>query len=390
MVNKQKAEQIYKESLRVLKKVQLANGGCLATPVGERYPYVYPRDHAFCVLAFSSAKKFKEAKKGLNFILKSQLEDGAFPQRVGKKGKDASYKPIQIDGSGLTIYAFCDYVKKSNDLNFAKKHWDSVIRFFSYAKAELDEEKDLIFTPNSVHEFPPTEKGLEIWANGVCSAAFREAYDVSKLINQENKLFLDLANKIKNGIDEYMWNPRVKGYIKNIRLKESSSVITHSDAAALALSEFNVFPVDYDHLRFTIKRIHKELWNKDVGGICRYPKFEGRNNGGWGPWPHFTLMMADYFIFAKNKKKADKYFNWVLKISYKNKLPEHIATVKEFNDYVTDFTEAAILRPDRVTMIKNAQKHPMFKKGLAYVTLPLAWPHAQFIITWNLYKDKFL
>jgi len=341
-------------------------------------------------LAFNSAKKFKEAKKALKFILKSQLDSGAFPQRLNEKGKDASYKPIQIDGSGLTIYAFCDYVKKSGDLAFGKKHWNCVTKFFKYVKSALDTGRGLVFTPNSVHEFPPTEEGLELWANGVCSAAFREAFDVSKLIKQENEELLNMANKIKEGIDKYMWNSRVKGYIKNIRLRESSSIIAHVDVAVLALSEFNVFPVSWKRVRLSIQRVQKFLWNKELGGICRYPKFEGRNNGGWGPWPHFTLMMADYFIFVKNKKKAEKYINWVLKIAYKNKLPEHLATVKEFNEYVTDFSEAAILRPDRLTMIENTKKNPLFKKGIAYVTLPLAWPHAQFIITWNLYKNKFI
>jgi GH15 family glucan-1,4-alpha-glucosidase len=40
-------------------------------------------------------------------------------------------------------------------------------------------------------------------------------------------------------------------------------------------------------------------------------------------------------------------------------------------------------------MIENTRKHPMFSKGIAYITLPLAWSHAEFIRTFNLYK-KYL
>ena len=40
-------------------------------------------------------------------------------------------------------------------------------------------------------------------------------------------------------------------------------------------------------------------------------------------------------------------------------------------------------------MIENARKHPMFRKGVAYITLPLAWPHAEFIQTWSLYRKTF-
>jgi hypothetical protein len=40
-------------------------------------------------------------------------------------------------------------------------------------------------------------------------------------------------------------------------------------------------------------------------------------------------------------------------------------------------------------MIKNARNHPKYKKGIAYITLTLAWTHAEFIRTYNLYKQKF-
>ncbi len=83
------------------------------------------------------------------------------------------------------------------------------------------------------------------------------------------------------------------------------------------------------------------------------------------------------------------YLNWVLSNTYDFFIPEHIATKDEFEDYVKDFTEAGILREDRLVMIENVKKHPKFKQGLAFVTIPLAWPHAELIRTWNLYKERF-
>ena len=87
-----------------------------------------------------------------------------------------------------------------------------------------------------------------------------------------------------------------------------------------------------------------------------------------------------------DKQRADKYLNWVIKISYKGLLPEHVSTIKEFEEYVNDFKDAGLLRKDRLVMIENARKHPMFRKGIAYITIPLAWPLAEFIRTLNLYK----
>ena len=387
-MNTKKAEELYKNSIKNLKEVQLKNGGFLATLKGKRFPYVYPRDHAFCILAFLDANLIKEAKKALNFVFKSQLESGAFPQRYDIRGKDASYKPVQIDGTGLILLAFSRYIKKTKDLEFATKNWEKVGRAVNYIKTNFNEEKNLIYTPNSIHEFPPMEQGLEIWANCACCTALKELCDIANLL--KINFDAELTNKIKDGILKYLWNSRVNSFIKTIRLKESSSVETNPDASEIAISEFEILPDNDNRVKSTVNRIEKNLWSKELGGICRYPKYEGRNNGGWGPWPHFTLLLCKHYIKLKNKKKADKYLDWILKIAYKNKLPEHISTKKEFEEYVTDFEESGLLRKDRLIMIENARKHPTFKKGIAYITLPLSWPHAEFIRTWNLYKKVFL
>ncbi len=383
-----KAEEIYQSSIKVLKSVQLDNGGCLATPKGERYPYIYPRDHAFCVLAFLDAGMMNEAKMGLEFVFNQQLKTGAFPQRYDVDGNDASYKPVQIDGSGLILFTLAEYVKKTKELEFAEKNWKKIIAAADYIKENIYNEKDLVFTPNSIHEFPPMERGLEIWANCTCCAALREIHKIAQLLKIDSHYNI-LANRIKSGIVNYMWNSRLNSFIKTIRIKESSSVETNPDASALALSEFDIIPDDNEKMKSTVERIEKTLWNKDLGGICRYPKHSGRNNGGWGPWPHFTLLMCKYYIKTGNREKAEHHLKWVLDVAHENMLPEHIATVKEFREYVTDFKESGLLRKDRIVMIKNVEKHPMFKKGIAYAIAPLAWPHAEFIRTWKLYRKVF-
>lgn len=389
MIDKRKAEKIYKKSIDVLKSVQLENGGCLATPRGERYPYVYPRDHCIVVLGFLSAGLNQRAKKALRFVLGCQQKSGAFPQRIDTKGNDASYKPIQVDGTGMVLYALSEYVNKTNDLKFAEKNWNNVRGAAGYIINNIYEDKQLVYTPNSVHEFPPTEQGLEIWANCVCCAALKRMYELSAKLGHNHNEWEEHAARVEEGILKYMWNSRIGTFVKNIRIKESSSVLVDTDASEYAIAEFGILGNKDKRVKSTVGDIERDLWNRQLGGICRYPKYEGRNNGGWGAWPHFTLMLCRHFINIKNKRKADKYLNWVLKISYKNMLPEHVSTVKEFEEYVNDFKESGLLRKDRLLMIENARKNPMFRKGIAYITLPLAWPHAEFIRTFNLYKAVF-
>lgn len=389
MVNIKKAEKIYRESVSILKQLQLANGGFLASFPDKRYPYVYIRDHAICILAFMSAGLLEGSKAALEFAFKHQKEDGSFPQRLDSKGKDASYKPLQIDGNGLILFSAARFYKSTRDKKFVLKYWKNISKAIEFIVKNIDTEKNLVYTINSIHEYPTIENGLEIWSNAVCCAAMMELTSVAKSVGKGSVRLDKISSKIKSGILKYMWDSQEKIFIKTIRVKETSSIVGEIDASNYALADFNVVKDTNSKIKSTVKAIEEQLWDKKLGGICRYLKYIGRNNGGHGPWPHFTLMLCRHFIKTKNKKKADKYLSWVMKISYKSQLPEHLASKKEFEEYVKDFRDAGLLREDRLVMIKNVRKHEMFKRGLAYSVIPLAWPHAEFIRTWNLYKKTF-
>ncbi|MBD3193825.1 MAG: glucoamylase [Candidatus Lokiarchaeota archaeon] len=402
MIDIDKAESLYDESIKILKKVQLDNGGCLATSEDERYPYIYPRDHSLIILGFISAGLFNEARKGLEFILNTHTGKGAFPQRVDTKGNDASYKPIQIDGTGLVLYSLARYVTETEDYDFAEQYFNRVKRAVNYIidhsyeniegtyeKQKHNLEMPLIYTPNSLHEYPPTEAGLEIWANCVCCSALLEIFDISKKIDEVQLQCEQYAKKVKKGILKYMWNSRKKTFVKTIRVRESSSVLVDPDVGKYAVADFGILNDEDERVISTVTDIEKNLWNQQLGGICRYPKYEGRNNGGWGPWPNYTLMICRHHIRVENKQKTDQYLNWVLNRSFELKLPEHVSSVSEFEEYVQDFKESGLLREDRKKMIQNARNHPLYHEGIAYITIPLAWAHAEFIRTYNLYKEQF-
>ncbi len=377
LLEKGKLQRIYDKSLEILEQIQIPNGGCLASPPGKRYPYIYPRDHCFITLALISAGRLKQAKKALLFILKTQKKDGSFPQRVDQKGKDVSYKPLQLDTSGLVLYSLVEYYKKTKKL-LKKKKIKKAIKFI---EQQLNKKHSLLFTSNSVHEFPPYEKGLEVWSNSICCSA---------LLELEKLKFKSISKKIKKGILQELWNPEKNYFNKNIRLAESSSLVDTIDISAYTVADFNILKDDNLKIKKTVKAIEKQLWHKKLGGICRYPKYLGRHNGGFGPWPLYTLMLCRHFIRLKNKKQADKYLKWIEKISYNNLLPEHIATKQDFEEYAKEYKKAGLLRKDRQIMVNNIRKHPLYKKGFAYSVLPLSWAHAEFIRTFNLYKQTFL
>lgn len=401
------AERLYENSVKILKNNQHEKGGFYASPPGTRYPFIYPRDHSIDILGCIAADMMDEAKKGLEFVLNSQKPLGEFSQRYDIDGNDASYKDLQIDGNGLVLYSMGKYFEatggmffeKLADKDFVEKHWETISKAVEFILMNKNEEVDLIHTINSIHEYPAYEHGFEIYANCACCAGIQAAVKMGAALGKDVTTWEMEAEKIKEAILTRMYSPRRRSFIKCIRVKEKNSNPIGYDAFASSVIDVDVVeyaPAYFGIIeqqdiknRYTVRRIHENLWDKEIGGLNRYPEMWGRNNGGYGPWCHFTCQLASHYTAIDNQDMAEMYLGWVVDMAHNYLLPEHISTIERFEMWLEDYTNAKILRDSKLTMIENVRNHPKWKDGMAYVTIPLIWPHAEYIIAYKDYIDKF-
>jgi len=406
-LNQIEALKLYENSIQILKSNQHEKGGYYASPPGTRYPFIYPRDHSIDILGAIASGLMDEAKKGLEFMLKSQKPSGEFSQRYDVDGNDASYKDLQIDGNGLILFALGKYFEATGgiffeemaDRKFVLEYWDTIEKTVEFILMNKNEEVDLIHTINSIHEYPAYEHGFEIYANCACCAGIFAAVKMGQAIDKDVSKWESEAETIKNAILTRMYSPRRRSFIKCIRVKDKKSNPIGYDAFASSVIDVDV--VEYSPAYFeliaeydiknisTVKRIHEQLWDKEIGGLNRYPELWGRNNGGYGPWCHFTCQLANHYTAVDNKDMAEMYLGWVVEMAHNYQLPEHISTIERFELWLEDYTNAKILRDSKMTMIENTRNHPKWKYGLAYVTIPLIWPHAEYIRAYVNYMDKF-
>lgn len=406
-MNQIEALKLYANSIKILKSNQHENGGFYASPPGTRYPFIYPRDHSIDILGAIAGGLMEEAKKGLDFILNAQKPSGEFSQRYDVDGNDASYKDLQIDGNGLILFALGKYFEATGgsffeemvDKEFVLKHWETIEKAVEFILINKNEEVNLVHTINSIHEYPAYEHGFEIYANSACCAGILAAVKMGHALGKDVSRWKSEAETLKNAILTRMYSPRRRSFIKCIRVKDKNSNPIGYDAYASAVIDVDV--VEYSPAYFelinehdvknlaTVKRIHENLWDKEISGLNRYPEMWGRNNGGYGPWCHFTCQLANHYIAVDNQDMAEVYLGWVVDMAHNYLLPEHISTIERFEMWLEDYTNAKILRDSKLTMIENTRKHPKWKDGLAYVTIPLIWPHAEYIRAYVNYMDKF-
>jgi len=401
------AEILYENSVKILKNNQHEKGGFYASPPGTRYPFIYPRDHSVAILGCIAADMMDEAKKGLEFVLNSQKPLGEFSQRYDIDGNDASYKDLQIDGNGLVLYSMGKYFEatggmffeKLADKSFVEKHWETISKAVEFILMNKNEEVDLVHTINSIHEYPAYEHGFEIYANCACCAGVQAAVKMGAALGKDVTTWEMEAEKIKEAILTRMYSPRRRSFIKCIRVKEKSSNPIGYDAFASSVIDVDVVeyaPAYFGIIeqqdiknRYTVRRIHDKLWDSEIGGLNRYPEMWDRNNGGYGPWCHFTCQLASHYTAIDDQDMAEMYLGWVVDMAHNYLLPEHISTIERFEIWFEDYTNAKILRDSKLTMIENVRNHPKWKDGMAYVTIPLIWPHAEYIRAYKNYIEKF-
>lgn len=406
-MNQKEAVKLYEYSLEVLRKNQHEKGGFYASPPGTRYPFIYPRDHSIVIIGAIAGGMMAEAKRGLDFVLNAQKPLGEFSQRYDVDGNDASYKDLQIDGNGLVLFALGKYFEATGgsffeemaDREFVSIHWETVEKAVQFILMNKNSEVDLIHTVNSIHEYPAYEHGFEIYANCACCAGIMSAIKMGESIGKDVSAWKEEAEKLKESILNRLYSPRRRSFVKCIRVKDKNSnpigydsyasVVIDVDVVEYAPAYFGIIS-DYDiKTKTTVKRIHKNLWDDELGGLNRYPEAWGRHNGGYGPWCHFTCQLANHYVETDNQEMAELYLGWVVEMAHNYMLPEHISTIERFELWLEDYTNAMILRDSKLTMIKNLKNHPKWKDGLAYVTIPLIWPHAEYIRAYNNYRDKF-
>ncbi len=398
-MNLREAKKLYNSSIEIIKKNQHKNGGFYASPPGTRYPFIYARDHSIVVLGALEAGLVDEARRGLEFILAAQKPTGEMPQRCDVEGTDTSYKELQIDGNGLVLYALGKYCQKV-DYEIAEEFWKNVDLVVDYILKNKNDEINLIHSINSIHEYPAYEHGFEIFANSACCAGLIEAVKMGNALGKDVKRWDLEAELIRRNILTRLYSPRKRTFIKNIRIKEMgsrplgydpyASTVGDPDAAEYAPAYFELLNDRDLRIINTVRRIDAALWDQELGGLNRYPEAWNRNNGGYGPWPHFTCQVARHFVNIGDDDRAEVYLGWVVDIASDYMLPEHLSTIERFDEWIDCYSAAGIMRDDKVVMIEGIKSHPKWQEGFAYVVMPLVWPHAEYIRAYKSYEDMFL
>lgn len=376
---------LMKKSVDVIKKLQMKNGGILASPQGEAYPYVYIRDAVIMTKALNRMGECKCSEEFYYFVEKFSKIDkyGEIFHRYNKNGLPCVTRKTQNDNEGLVLHGIYDTYLHSKKRIFLENLWPLVEKIvglvFNYSKTGL------VKTRSSIHEFYRLENGYDVWANSACCRGLLDAAKIAEIMNHKDKSekWKKKAEEIKKNMDRVLFDKKLGVYMKTEKLKGVP------DISQTAPFYFGIEPSRIK-LRNTVDYLRKYLWHKEIGGYRRFRKFEIVEDphwytGGSGSWVAFTCFMSRFNRVLGRKNAQKECVDWVEKIAEQSKglLPEHISTKVEYEDWKRneiEFNERLINGTRRAErMFQNSKD--LKKENLIYWATPLGWAHAEYILT---------
>ncbi|MBU3942935.1 hypothetical protein KKA24_03055 [Patescibacteria group bacterium] len=372
---------LIKKSIKIIEDSQLENGGILATPGKEAYPYIYPRDAVIMTKALNRVGLSKKSEKFYYFINKhANIENyKEVFHRYNINGWPCVTRKDQNDNEGLVLHGIYDTYLHSKRVAFLEDNWLLVKQIADLIKGYS--KTDLVKTKRSIHESYILEHGYDIWVNSACCRGIYDASEIAKITNhdKEAKEWKIRADKLKKNIKKRFFDKGLSVFMKNPRLKGIP------DISQIAPFYFEI-ETSEALLKKTLKYLREHLWHGQVGGFRRFRQFELVKDwhwysGGSGSWCAFTAFMGGFYKKIGDKKSYNECLNWLEEVASRTDglLPEHIATRGEYKAWKSneiEFNQRVINGTKRAELLASNFKD----KDIIYWATPLGWSHAEYIL----------
>ncbi len=303
-------------------------GGIIASPeIDEdftrcgRYAYTWPRDAVFITKAMDILGMKTEVDKFYKIFCKqTQSKDGRWEQRFFSDMRLAPCWGYQIDETASVVYGVYSHFEYTKNEKFLKETLPMCEKAIDFLKRYT---KDILEDTKKYHvsyDIWEMCEGIHLYSLAAIYGAFDSMLKIYKALGknvsdfennrlkdekiQKSKLEIEeLQVKIKNYINENMYDEEKKSYVRNAEDRKMDISFIG------AVTPFKLFTPNEKKVLNTIERINLSL-RTYTGGFQR---FEGDHYMNGNPWPIANMWMALYYLEKGEKEKAKENFDFVVK-----------------------------------------------------------------------------
>lgn len=334
----------------------------------DGYYYVWPRDSAIAAYSMIRAGHSSAARSFFDFCSRAMTDEGYLHHKYRTDGTPASswlphvidgkqILPIQEDETALVLWTMRNYFAHFREVEFIAPYYENLIKKAADFIMNFTREDGL---PKESFDLWEERYGIHAYTVATSFAALKSAAYFADVFGETEKSieYNSHAERMSESFEKVFYSED-KGYYARAIINNEPDFTLDSSLSSLYM--FGMRDVRNPRVKGTMEKIMQRLWVPSSGGFARYendPYQRRSNNGEAGnPWIITTLWVAEYEIASGNFASARKLIDWVVqRRNSSGVLPEQI--------------------------------NPL---DLSHVSAsPLAWSHAQLILTLADYRDAVM
>lgn len=379
-------QRLYRRSLLMIRTHIDNNGAVVAATDSETlqwgrdtYSYLWPRDGARVAYALDRAGYFELTKRFFFFCHEIIREEGYFLHKYNPDGSLASswhpwvkagqpQIPIQEDGTALVIWALWHHYVRFRNTEFIKVLYRPLItRAAEFMVMYRDPATGL---PLPSYDLWEERQGVLTFTTGAVHGGLRAAAAFARAFGETDRAdhYEAVAAEIRKGMETHLWHEKSQRFARMITpAGDGFDLDLTVDASLCGCFAFGAFDPRDPKVVKTMDAVARALEIKTpVGGVARYegdryhavepasPAVPGN------PWFICTLWLAQHRIAQATTL-------------------EELQPARE----LLEWAEAHAL-PSGVLA---EQIHP--RSGLPLSVSPLTWSHAEYVIAYLNYIEKY-
>ena len=377
-----KVVDLFKKSLLILRTHVDNTGAIIASADSgmlqygrDNYSYVWPRDAAFVAHAFDKAGYPEVSRKFFEFANETICREGYFFHKYRPdKSVGSSWHPwindgnrqlpIQEDETALVIYSLWEHYRYSKDLEFIESIYNSLIKKAGNFMLGFRNANKLPFPSYDLWEM---KYGTHTFTAAAVSGGLAAASHFARLLGKEKDqhLFAAGAAEVKEAILKHLYNEKADYFYKLIDFKAGNILHDETiDASTFyAIFKFGILEHSDKRLQKIFRTFQKTLaTGSKINGVARFENdiyYQKDSSTPGNPWIITTLWLVQYLITQASSPKdfleIKNWLNWTVKYA----LPSGVLSEQ--------------LDPNTAEQVSAS---------------PLAWSHAEFIITVIDYLER--
>ncbi len=344
----------------------------------DHYSYVWPRDAALSATAMCRAGFSQIAARFLEFCTRTVTDEGYLCQRYRPDGSLGSswhawrhnsrlLPPIQEDETALSLWAFGEYVFRTQDLEFFRAHHNQFFKMADFLLCYTDENTSL---PLPSHDLWEERYGVFSFTIAAVYGALQKAARLYALVGNSTKSMqcLEAAQRMKTSWLNQFYCETHCSFARAMYTEDGKQVLDMvPDSSLHGVWMFGLLDLHDPRLIAGLDTVEAALLVKSrAGGLARY-------QDDWymkvtddtalvpgNPWIVCTLWAASRHARLRRDE-------------------QDVLRAKELLEWAVTHTNGCSMLPEQVDPFS----------GAALSVSPLTWSHAEFISAYLDYAQSF-